>query len=344
MTMSTLDGSARGRPRLLLLLGVVALGCSDRGGTRPHAETISPAQPSPRAEAATFTVALPVGYEEVAAGLEKRPEARYPPVVLAANETRRGLRPTITLQNTPVPGGTMADPAECRRAAEGLAGDDWRLRSASIIDGPVGKTCQIELLAPEGVALITELNRPNETWLMTCNHADGDAEAERVCRSTLASFRFKDREGEIIALRAFTISQQGRPIARLHADGRSEGTEPDASGRPARFVPGPTFHADGTIILTKGGFTARVEAGGDIYVVSPPSQGSREHLFGRIAGDELRLATSDLPWAVRIEGNTIRFHGPGFPNQIDGAVDDSLRRTALVMTAAFFIDMSISGP
>jgi hypothetical protein len=27
---------------------------------------------------------------------------------------------------------------------------------------------------PEGVALITELNRQDQTWVMTCNHAVGD--------------------------------------------------------------------------------------------------------------------------------------------------------------------------
>jgi hypothetical protein len=66
------------------------------------------------------------------------------------------------------------------------------LKRASIIDGPVGKTCQIHLVAQKGVALITELNRPDgsETWLMTCNHADGDTVSEKICRATLAGFRF----------------------------------------------------------------------------------------------------------------------------------------------------------
>ena len=51
--------------------------------------------------------------------------------------------------------------------------------SAAIIDGPVGKTCQIHLRPPQGIALITELHMtgntpltPKDIWLMTCNYAD----------------------------------------------------------------------------------------------------------------------------------------------------------------------------
>lgn len=149
-------------------------------------------------------------------------------------------------------------------------------------------------------------------------------------------------KASIIGLMNLTISQEGRPIARLRADGRTEGTEPDRTGKPARFVPGPTLHADGTITLTKAGFGARVQRDGNIYVVSAPSRGSREHLFGRISGNVLKLANSDNSWAVRVEGDTIRFNGPGFPNKIEGTVGDRERHTALVMTAAFLIDMSIT--
>ena len=74
------------------------------------------------------------------------------------------------------------------------------LLSAAIVDGPLGKTCQIPLRAPEGIALITELHKPGNTpwtpqdiWLMTCNHADGDKNAEGTCRSTLAGFRLRER-------------------------------------------------------------------------------------------------------------------------------------------------------
>lgn len=71
-----------------------------------------------------------------------------------------------------------------------------QLRRAAIVAGPLGKTCQIHFVTPEAVAIITELNfmagsMPTETWLMTCNHGDGDVAAERVCRGTLAGFKAK---------------------------------------------------------------------------------------------------------------------------------------------------------
>ncbi len=148
--------------------------------------------------------------------------------------------------------------------------------------------------------------------------------------------------GAILELTPLTISFRGHPIARLRADGRSEAVGPNSPGEGATFVPGPTLHADGTVVLTKGGFTARVERDGAIYVVSPPGQDPREHLFGRIAGDQLELASSTMPWAARIEGTTLVFNGGTPPNEIEGATDARARHTALVMTAAFFIDMSIS--
>ena len=146
----------------------------------------------------------------------------------------------------------------------------------------------------------------------------------------------------LIDVRPLTITFQGLPIARLLADGRTESVGPNSPGDGATFVPGPTLRGDGTIVLTKSGFTARIESNGDIYVVNPPGADPREHLFGRISGDQLSLAGSAEPWAVRIEDTTIVFNGPGARNEIEGAIDASSRHTALVMTAAFLIDMSIT--
>ncbi len=144
----------------------------------------------------------------------------------------------------------------------------------------------------------------------------------------------------IVALMELTLTQEGRPIARLHADGHCEGTEPDSSGKPAYFVPGPTLRADGMITLSKLTFTARVDRDGQIYVVTPASEGAVAHLFGRITGNEFKLENSSQPWTVRVEGDTLRFNGSGLPNRIEGKVDDRVRHTVLVMAAAFFIDMS----
>ena len=90
--------------------------------------------------------------------------------------------------------------------------------------------------------------------------------------------------------------------------------------------------------MTKGSVTARLDANGDIYVINP---GASPRLFGHIAGDELAFAGSDRPWSVRVRGNMIEF-GADNSSQIDGDVTPGVRRTALVMAAAFYIDGAIA--
>lgn len=150
-----------------------------------------------------FMLPLPKGYDNVSATFQK--DAPHLSVVFTANKMIDGYQPTITVQKAPIPGGSFADPTTCAQTGNGLMtggteapGIEGTLKSATIIDGPVGKTCQIHLLAPEGIALITELHRPGNTpttphdvWLMTCNHADGDKNSEAICRSTLSDFRFR---------------------------------------------------------------------------------------------------------------------------------------------------------
>ncbi|MCC6523406.1 MAG: hypothetical protein IT373_12175 [Polyangiaceae bacterium] len=144
-----------------------------------------------------------------------------------------------------------------------------------------------------------------------------------------------------VDLHPLTLSFRGQPIARLFADGRTESAGPNAPGTV--LVPGPTLHADGTMVMTKGGVTARLDDRGDIYVVGPAGASPREQLFGRIVGDELAFAGSDRPWSVRVRGNLIEF-GPDNSSQIDGDVTPSMRHTALVMAAAFYIDGAIGAP
>jgi hypothetical protein len=42
---------------------------------------------------------------------------------------------------------------------------------------------------------MTEINGASETWLMTCNHAEGDLVADGVCRATLASLKLANDFG-----------------------------------------------------------------------------------------------------------------------------------------------------
>jgi hypothetical protein len=171
---------------------------------RPSASPASTEAPR-TIETADFVLPLPDGYDDASAVFRQR--APRLSVVLQARTSFHDYQPTIVVQKAPIPGGSFDDPSECTRTGKGLItggteapGTGGELLSAAIIEGPVGKTCQIHLRAPEGMALITELHRPGNTvltpkdiWLMTCNHADGDGSAEATCRSTLAGFRFRGR-------------------------------------------------------------------------------------------------------------------------------------------------------
>ncbi|MDQ3337130.1 MAG: hypothetical protein M4D80_18365 [Myxococcota bacterium] len=176
---------------------------------QPPADNAAHAKPSPKSAVparvittADFTLLLPDGYDDVTADIQKN--APQYAAAFAVSKSSGGYKATIVVQKVPIPGGSFADPASCAQTGNGLMtggtespGINGTLKSATIIDGPVGKACQIHLLAPEGISLITELHKPGNTlltpkdvWLMTCNHADGDQSSESTCRSTLAAFRF----------------------------------------------------------------------------------------------------------------------------------------------------------
>ena len=142
----------------------------------------------------------------------------------------------------------------------------------------------------------------------------------------------------LIALGELTVRlNDGNPIAKLHADGRTESLGDSKPGKNATFTPGPTLHADGTIDLTRIGFKARVDADGKILVVAPnaPAQ-----LAGRIVGDQLLSASGQT--GIRVDGKKLVEFADGKDTAVIGLIDPPrLKRTALVMTEAFFIDMSI---
>ena len=141
----------------------------------------------------------------------------------------------------------------------------------------------------------------------------------------------------IIALGEVTVRFDGNPIAKLHADGRTESVGNSKPGKDATFSPGPTLHADGTIDLTKGGYKARVDGSGKIIVVAPDKS---EQPFGRIAGDRLLMASGRT--GVRVDGKKLIEFADGKDTAVIGVIDPpSMKRTALVMTAAFFIDVAI---
>jgi hypothetical protein len=145
--------------------------------------------------------------------------------------------------------------------------------------------------------------------------------------------------GALVDVQPLTISFRGQTIGRLFADGRSESAGSNAPG--SVLVPGPTIRSDGTIVPTRAGFTARLDASGAVYVVDARGASPREELFGHIVGDRFTFAGSERDWTVRVEDDVLWF-GEHDSSQIDGVVTPSLRRTALVMAVAFYIEGALA--
>jgi hypothetical protein len=169
--------------RVFLVLGLVV----------SVAATAAPTASARVVDAGSFAIQLPQGYADIT---QEIASAGFPrkQITLQAKAVVKGYQPTIVFQLAPIWGGTLGDLALCRKMAASFAGPTGRIKSVRLIDGPApsGRVCQLHIVLPTGVALMTELVSSTETWLMTCNHADGDADGERVCRETFAAFKFKN--------------------------------------------------------------------------------------------------------------------------------------------------------
>jgi len=151
------------------------------------------AEPAPRIiQNESFTFSLPAGYRDITNDPRSKAYQRKHVSVEAIAETM-GYQPTITVLLAPIWGGSFGNAKACHDSAVNLAAPDGKVKSTAIIPGPRGTVCQMHTVFPGVVALTTELTSFTETWLMVCNHADGDLQAEKVCRATLASFKFKER-------------------------------------------------------------------------------------------------------------------------------------------------------
>jgi|KBSMisStaDraftv2_1062788.scaffolds.fasta_scaffold144828_2 hypothetical protein len=142
----------------------------------------------------SFSFPIPAGYHDVTSDARLK-DFSHKQVSVQADAATKGLLPLITVFLTPVWGGSLGDQKLCDVSATNMARDqNGKVRSATMVPGPRGTVCQIHLVSGEGVAtLITELTSFTETWGMMCQHADGDQQAEKVCRATLAGFKFKER-------------------------------------------------------------------------------------------------------------------------------------------------------
>lgn len=151
----------------------------------------------------------------------------------------------------------------------------------------------------------------------------------------------KPAAAAVIDVRPFSVVFAGKPIARLHADGRTESVGENEKGV---MSPGPMLRADGTIAFTKGGFVGRVAPDGAITIATPSGKQAPQ-LFGRLAtktqldiGDSATLMVDDATIRLDREAGTVEI---GTIQAASGPVDDAMRRTALIVTAAFYIENAI---
>ncbi|MDC3989546.1 hypothetical protein [Polyangium jinanense] len=162
-----------------------------------------------------------------------------------------------------------------------------------------------------------------------CTHSSPPAETPALETSPSST--------PVIQLQKLVIREDGATLARLLPDGRTQywlGGE----GNEEIWIPGPTLRADGTLIF-KDGVTGRVEPDGRIFVVNRPGRMPAERLFGRISGDTCVLGNAEH--VIRVEGHTLLLPNRPTPNEIEGLTDARSRHTALVMAAAFYINLAI---
>ena len=216
--------------RWLVGLAFVLVASSVASAPAPHANSVGNE---------SFSFPLPDGYRDITNDPRLKEYPRKQVTVEAIAETM-GYKPTITVFLAPDPGGTLGDAKLCRDSAANFAGPDGKVRGAAMIPGPRGTVCQMHVVLPQGVALMTELISFTETWLMaTCNHADGDQQAEKG-----------------LPRDARRLQVQG---ARDTGEGRSA-----ASGRPGvrRLSPEvPRLHLVALLQDAGVGARVRVEAG-----------------------------------------------------------------------------------
>jgi len=167
----------------LVGLALVLAASSGASAPAPHAKSVGNE---------SFSFPLPDGYRDITNDPRLKAYPRKQVTVEALAETM-GYRPTIVVFLAPVWGGTLGDAKVCRDSAANIAGPEGKVKAAVMIPGPRGTVCQMHIVQPQGVALMTELISFTETWLMTCNHADGDQQAENACRAALAGFKFKEQ-------------------------------------------------------------------------------------------------------------------------------------------------------
>ncbi|HEY4055793.1 MAG TPA: hypothetical protein VGM39_04265 [Kofleriaceae bacterium] len=141
----------------------------------------------------------------------------------------------------------------------------------------------------------------------------------------------------LVDIKELSVNFDGNPIARMKADGTTESVGDNKPGKDAKFTPGPTFHANGTIDL-KGGYKLRLDADGEIYLISPPSAQKLNQRFARIDGNKIRF---ELDGGLELDGTTIKVISGDHWQALGDVSPKEMGRTAMLMATALYVEMAV---
>ncbi|MEO9142019.1 MAG: hypothetical protein ABI332_07095 [Polyangiaceae bacterium] len=139
-----------------------------------------------------YSIPIPAGWQ-VSHG-----DVKLPPHALALRQKSKAnkdymIASVVFMPVTPTtPPFDPTSASLCQQVAEGEAKPAGAtVKSTAIIDGPMGKTCQTDLLANGGkqAALGTFVKLPASSWMVTCNHDPRDQEAANACQEVLRGIK-----------------------------------------------------------------------------------------------------------------------------------------------------------
>jgi hypothetical protein len=188
----------------------------------------------------------------------------------------------------------------------------------------------VEVTSRERVRLVRSLTLALVVSVSSLVHADVPKSPSRAAA----------KKASAIDIKALTVRFNGDPIAHLFANGTSDSVGDSKPGKGAKFSPGPTFHADGTIDL-KAGYKVRVEAEGDVFLRM--AQSNEERKLGHIDDKKLVVMSSDMPLVnMHVDGAKL-FTDDNAQSTLLGEVDPpKAGRTAMLMAMALYIEMGIA--
>ena len=143
----------------------------------------------------SLSLPIPAGYKDASAEVvAARPELKDQEIIQLAGMRDGAVVASINLvPSKPVP-GRLDDARECAAFADELREkNDAKSRAWTIVDAPIGKSCQITIVRKDGHTTVHTLLRglKNADWTMTCLFTTGDRASDDVCRRTVKTIKFR---------------------------------------------------------------------------------------------------------------------------------------------------------